>query len=104
MKRLVRQISERQLIPQTYRVVHIASHFKFDPDGNSSASFLLLGNGQLTKLTIAQIATVPNFFAGVGLLTLSACRTAIGDQASRLRDNEGVEVESLGVLAQRKGA
>ena len=92
------------LIRQTYRVVHIASHFKFDADGNSNDSFLLLGNGQLTKLTIAQIATIPNFFAGVELLTLSACQTAIGDQASRLQDNEGVEVESLGVLAQRKGA
>ena len=61
------------LIRQLYRVVHIASHFKFDADGNSNDSFLLLGNGKLTKLTIAQIAAIPNFFAGVELLTLSAC-------------------------------
>jgi len=92
------------LLGQLYRVVHIASHFKFDTDGNCNDSFLLLGNGKLTKLTIAQIAMVPNFFAGLELLTLSACRTAVGDQASRLQDNQGVEVESLGVLAQRKGA
>jgi CHAT domain-containing protein len=93
------------LIRQSYRVVHIASHFKFDADGNSNDSFLLLGNGKLTKLTITQIAAIPNFFAGVELLTLSACETAIGDQASRQNeDNQGVEVESLGVLAQRKGA
>ena len=93
------------LIRQFYRVVHIASHFKFDADGNSNDSFLLLGNGKLTKLTIAQIAAIPNFFAGVELLTLSACETAVGDQASRQKeDNQGIEVESLGVLAQRKGA
>ena len=85
-------------------LVHIASHFKFDADGNSNDSFLLLGNGKLTKLTIAQIAAIPNFFAGVELLTLSACQTGVGDEASRQEDNQGVEVESLGVLAQRKGA
>jgi CHAT domain-containing protein len=92
------------LIRKLYRVVHIASHFKFDADGNSNDSFLLLGNGKFTKLTIAQIAAIPNFFAGIELLTLSACETAVGDQASRQADNQGVEVESLGVLAQRKGA
>jgi CHAT domain-containing protein len=92
------------LIHRLYRVVHIASHFKFNADGNSNDSFLLLGNGRFTRLTIAQIAAIPNFFAGVELLTLSACETAIGDQASRGQDDQGVEVESLGVLAQRKGA
>ncbi|MBV8414835.1 MAG: CHAT domain-containing protein [Verrucomicrobia bacterium] len=92
------------LIRKLYRVVHIASHFKFDADGNSNDSFLLLGNGKFTKLTIAQIAAIPNFFAGVELLTLSACETAVGDQASRQANNQGVEVEGLGVLAQRKGA
>ena len=92
------------LIQRAYQVVHIASHFKFNADGNSNDSFLLLGNGNLTKLTIAQIAAIPNLFAGVQLLTLSACETAIGDQASRLQGNQGVEVESLGVVAQRKGA
>jgi CHAT domain-containing protein len=92
------------LIRRLYRVVHIASHFKFNPDGNSNDSFLLLGNGKFTKLTIAQIAAIPNFFAGVELLTLSACETAVGDEAIRRQDDQGIEVESLGVLAQRKGA
>ena len=92
------------LLQRAYQVVHIASHFKFNAGGNSNDSFLLLGNGKLTKLTMAQIAAIPNLFAGVQLLTLSACETAIGDQASRLQDNQGVEVESLGVVAQRKGA
>ena len=57
---------------------------------------------KLTKLTIAQIAAIPNFFAGVELLTLSACQTGVSSR--RQEDNQGVEVESLGVLAQRKGA
>jgi CHAT domain-containing protein len=92
------------LTRRLYQVVHIASHFKFNADGNSNDSFLLLGNGKFTKLTIAQIAAIPNFFAGVELLTLSACETAIGDEASRRQDDQGVEVESLAVVAQRKGA
>jgi len=92
------------LVHRSYRVVHIASHFKFDADGDSNDSFLLLGNKDLTKLTMAQIAAIPNFFAGVELLTLSACQTAVGDQANRPQDDQGIEVESLGVLAQRKGA
>jgi CHAT domain-containing protein len=92
------------LLGRMYRVVHIASHFKFTPDGNEEHSFLLLGGQKLAKLTLAQIAAIPNFFAGVELLTLSACETGIGDEASRKSDDQGVEVESLGVLAQRKGA
>ncbi|MBV8215179.1 MAG: CHAT domain-containing protein, partial [Verrucomicrobia bacterium] len=89
---------------QNYRVVHVASHFKFDPDGDSNDSFLLLGDKELTKLTLAEIAAVPNFFAGVELLTLSACQTAVGNQASRPNEDQGIEVEGLGVLAQRRGA
>ncbi|MBV8215178.1 MAG: CHAT domain-containing protein [Verrucomicrobia bacterium] len=92
------------LARRNYRVVHIASHFKFDPHGDSSDSFLLLGNKELTKLTLAEIAALPNFFAGVELLTLSACQTAVGKQASRPNEDQGIEVESLGVLAQRRGA
>ena len=89
---------------QNGRRRHVASHFKFDPDGDSNDSFLLLGNKELTKLTLAEIAAIPNFFAGVELLTLSACQTAVGNQASRPNEDQGIEVESLGVLAQRKGA
>jgi len=38
-------------------------------------------------------------FAGVNLLTLSACETALSGEKAN-----GVEVESFGVLAQRQGA
>ncbi|MBL8204435.1 MAG: CHAT domain-containing protein [Blastocatellia bacterium] len=76
-------------------VVHIASHFKFQP-GNETNSALLLGDGQF--LSLAQIKSLPNVFAGVDLLTLSACNTATGGAAN------GKEVEGFGVLAQRQGA
>src|SRR5260221_4111266 len=87
-----------------YRVVHIASHFTINTDGNSEDSFLLLGEGKLSKLTMAQIAAIPNFFSNVELLTLSACNTATGGYESETAENQGVEFESLGVLAQQKGA
>ena len=76
-------------------------HFTFNADGNSDDSFLLLGDG---KLTMAQIDAIPNFFSGVELLTLSACDTATGANADTKIEKQGVEVESLGVLAQQKGA
>ncbi|HEX4945273.1 MAG TPA: CHAT domain-containing protein, partial [Blastocatellia bacterium] len=77
-------------------VVHIASHFKFQP-GNETNSALLLGDGQF--LSLAQIKSLPNVFAGVDLLTLSACNTATGGSGAN-----GKEVEGFGVLAQRQGA
>jgi CHAT domain-containing protein/tetratricopeptide (TPR) repeat protein len=96
---LVDALSRRQ-----YRVVHIASHFTISADGNSENSFLLLGEGNLSKLTMSRIATIPNLFSDVELLTLSACDTAMGDYENENPENQGVEFESLGVLAQQKGA
>jgi len=81
---------------QRYPVVHIASHFSFQP-GNETSSFLLLGDG--SHLSLAQIKTLPNVFSGVELLTLSACDTAAGSTGG-----DGKEVEGFGVLAQRQGA
>ncbi|MBV9492291.1 MAG: tetratricopeptide repeat protein, partial [Verrucomicrobia bacterium] len=79
-----------------YAVVHIASHFELAP-GDDSASFLLLGDG--SHLTLARLALIPNLFADVDLLTLSACNTAMGGTHP-----DGRELESLGMIAQRKGA
>ncbi len=81
---------------QSYPVVHIASHFRFQP-GNETQSFLLLGDGK--HLTLAEIKNMGQLFSGVDLLTLSACNTAVGD-----RSGDGKEVESFGVIAQKKGA
>src|SRR5712691_2264091 len=77
-------------------VVHVASHFQFEP-GNETNSALLLGDGSF--LSLAQIKSMPNVFGGVELLTLSACNTATGGTGAN-----GKEVEGFGVLAQRQGA
>jgi CHAT domain-containing protein len=88
----------RTALRQQYSLVHIASHFMFQP-GNETDSFLLLGgmDEQNNKLTIAELKRLS--FEGVNLLTLSACETALGGEKAN-----GVEVESFGVLAQRQGA
>ena len=86
----------RQTLLKHYTVVHIASHFRFQP-GNETDSFLLLGDGN--HLSLAELKSLPNLFGGVQLLTLSACSTGLGDTNA-----DGKEVEGLGVLSQRKGA
>ena len=78
-------------------VVHIASHFALRPN-NPDGSFLLLGKGTLSLSAIAKSRA--RLFGGVELLTLSACNTASGGGA----DENGVEVESFALLAQKKGA
>jgi CHAT domain-containing protein/Flp pilus assembly protein TadD len=80
----------------SYPVVHIASHFELQPASEDS-SFLLLGDG--SHLTLTQLGLIPNLFANVDLVTLSACNTAVG-----LTNASGAEWESLGMIAQRKGA
>jgi CHAT domain-containing protein/Tfp pilus assembly protein PilF len=80
----------------SYPVVHIASHFELAPE-NEDSSFLLLGDG--SHLTLTQLSLIPNLFANVDLLTLSACNTAVGTSKA-----SGGEWESLGMIAQRKGA
>ncbi|HSY17199.1 MAG TPA: CHAT domain-containing protein [Candidatus Acidoferrales bacterium] len=81
---------------QKFPLVHIASHFQFQP-GNETASFLLLGDGQ--HLTLDRIKDLPNVFGGVELLTLSACDTATSGESA-----DGREVEGFAVLAQKQGA
>nr|MDQ3805821.1 CHAT domain-containing protein [Acidobacteriota bacterium] len=81
---------------QKYSVVHIASHFQFQP-GNVADSFLLLGDGG--GLSLTKIKNTPNVFGGVDLLALSACETAATGA-----DADGKEVEGFAVLAQRRGA
>ena len=78
-------------------VVHLSSHFVFKP-GTELDSFLLLGDGN--KLSIKQMREGGYMFTHVDLVTLSACETAVGGG----KDENGREVEGLGVLAQRQGA
>ncbi|MGC9952499.1 MAG: tetratricopeptide repeat protein [Bryobacteraceae bacterium] len=84
--------SMRDTLHKRYPVIHIASHFRFQP-GDDAKSFLLLGDGG--HLTLAELKTWANLFGGVQLLTLSACNTGVGD---------GAEVEGFGALAQIQGA
>jgi CHAT domain-containing protein/tetratricopeptide (TPR) repeat protein len=81
---------------QSYKLVHIASHFNFQP-GDEAKSFLLLGDG--TALTLQQLGSLQNLFSKVELLTLSACDTATGGA-----DAAGKEVEGFAVMAQNQGA
>lgn len=84
------------LLQGGHQLVHIASHFKFKA-GDELGSYLLLGKG--VKLTVQEIKNLPNLFAGVDLLTLSACNTAMSGSSPN-----GKEVEGFAVLAQRQGA
>jgi CHAT domain-containing protein/tetratricopeptide (TPR) repeat protein len=77
-------------------VVHIASHFSFRP-GDESRSFLLMGDG--TPFTLSDMKNQKEMFAGVELLTLSACNTA-----AQQADANGREVDAFFELAQRLGA
>ena len=75
-------------------VVHIASHFNFDPT-DVEMSFLLLGKG---KLTVGEMTAKSTLFANVDLLTLSACDTAMGNSGT------GKEAEGFAYIAQSLGA
>ena len=76
----------------TFPVVHIASHYSFNPT-HQDASFLLLGDG---RLTFGELKENKNLFGTVDLLTLSACDTAVS--------GNGKEAEGFAYLAQSLGA
>lgn len=91
--------SFRRLLGPSFRFAHAATHFVFIPGTKAEGldSYLLLGNGE--KLTLGRLQSGENLFAGVELLTLSACDTGYGGRTA-----DGREIEGLGVLAQKKGA
>lgn len=88
----------KKVLNGQYPVLHIASHFVFKP-GNESSSYLVLGDG--TELTLREIRESDLRFAGIDLLTLSACETAVGREDP---STAGLEVEGFAVLAQNQGA
>jgi CHAT domain-containing protein/Tfp pilus assembly protein PilF len=87
----------------TFPVVHIASHFVLEY-GSGDEPYLMLG-GETTgqpkgyQLTLSKLEDSPISFHGTRLLTLSACSTAKGDVR-----NDGMEMDSLGMVAQQKDA
>ncbi len=84
-------------------VIHISSHFWFNP-AKEETSFLLLGNGG--RLEMTEFQDYPNLFANVDLLSLSACDTATGSAtiANRKNETNGKEVEGFAYVAQTLGA
>lgn len=93
-----KHFTEKRLIDSLkghYPVVHIASHFYFDPNAELR-SFLLLGDK--TPLTLSRLQEDDFDFSNVEQVTLSACETAMTGSSS------GSEFEGLGALVQRKGA
>jgi CHAT domain-containing protein/Flp pilus assembly protein TadD len=91
----------KKALEYKYPLVHIASHFGFNP-GNETNSFLLLGgrDAEGARLTLAEIRQDPEItFADTELLTLSGC-----DTATQGAEGDGREVDGLGILAEEKGA
>jgi CHAT domain-containing protein len=77
-------------------LVHVVSHFVLTA-GDSSSSFLLLGDGE--RYSLAKMRESPDLFAGVELLAVPICDTAVHDS-----DYYGKEIETMADLAQRLGA
>jgi len=75
-----------------YPVVHIASHYSFNP-AQQESSFLVLGDG---RLTFGELKDNKNLFGRIDLLTLSACETGV--------TGDGKEAEGFAYLAQSLGA
>ena len=84
-----------------FPIVHIASHFIFDPSSLSEPYLLLGGDatgGAGYRLTTSEMSDKLEF-TGVQLLTLSACSTALAGRLSN-----GREMDSLGMIAQKNDA
>jgi CHAT domain-containing protein len=88
---------------KSFPVVHIASHFIAET-GSGDEPYLMLGaedSGEEKgyELTLSKMQDSTISFHGTQLLTLSACSTAKGDA-----QKDGMEMDSLGMIAQQKGA
>ena len=74
---------EKELRSLPYNIVHIASHGEFDSDPKKS--FLLTYDGKINMDDLEALMKLTRFRdQPVELLTLSACRTAAGDERAAL--------------------
>jgi CHAT domain-containing protein len=91
------------LLSGPHTVVHIASHFVFQPGDDSQSYLLLAGRDQDAAgyhMTVAEFRDDQQLSLDeTDLLTLSACETGMSGSASN-----GREVDGLGTTAQLKGA
>jgi tetratricopeptide (TPR) repeat protein len=90
-------------VGKSFPVVHIASHF-VEETGSGEEPYLMLagestGGAEGYALTLTKMEDSSISFHGTRLLTLSACSTAKGDAAT-----DGLEMDSLGMIAQQKDA
>ena len=79
---LRRQATETAVKEQArgYRMLHFATHGVFDPDKPLNSALLLAGDvGNDGRLTVAELYTLR---LDAGLVTLSACETALGKVAN----------------------
>jgi len=76
-------------------VLHMGTHFALRP-GNMQRSWLMLGDG--ARLSLAGLRELD--FDGVGLVTLSACETAMAGAVG----DDGREIEGLPSIVHRRGA
>src|ERR1039458_2337402 len=88
---------------KSFPVVHIASNFIAET-GSGDEPYLMLGGEDSGEekgyeLTLSKMQDSTISFHGTQLLTLSACSTAKGDA-----QKDGMEMDSLGMIAQQKGA
>jgi len=88
---------------KSFPVVHIASHFVVET-GSGEEPYLMLGGEDAGEAkgyawNLSDMENSPVAFHGTRLLTLSACSTA-KDYTSR----NGLEMDSLGMVAQQKDA
>jgi CHAT domain-containing protein len=87
----------------SFSVLHIASHFVVET-GSGEEPFLMMGGENAGdpkgfEWNLSDMENSPVAFKGIRLLTLSACSTA-KDYKSR----NGLEMDSLGMVAQQKDA
>ncbi|MCU4161989.1 tetratricopeptide repeat protein [Acidiphilium sp. AL] len=83
-----------------HTMIHIASHFRFDPV-SERGSHLLLGDGD--TLTLEDLRDPEFRFETLALIALSACETAMGGGPASAHEG-GAEIEGFGALVRRRGA
>lgn len=88
--------SLQKILAKNYPALHVASHFVFKP-GRDADSFLLMGDG--SQLSVSQLKQGGFDFSHTDLLTLSAC-----DTDTTGKNLNGLEVEGLGAVLQKRGA